>query len=278
MRVDDLLVYGKSKIHKDLSRILLSELLGYNPLELLNHLQDIVDEDICDKYKRQVDDVREGIPIQYVIGNVNFCGIKYYIDNRVLIPRFETEELVENTIKYIKKYFNYPIDIIDLGCGSGNIGITIEKNVDTNKVDLLDISMDALEVTKINVNNLESKARIIYGDMLNRIEDKYDVIISNPPYIRKNEEIEQIVKDNEPGLALYGGEDGLDFYRKILKNVKNNLKDKSLIAFEIGDGQKDDIIKLVKEYLGDLQIICKKDMQERDRMIFIFNGVDEKIC
>ncbi len=274
MTVEELLIYGKSKIHSDISKILLAELLSYNPLEMLNHLEETVEEDIIEKYKKEVEAILNNEPMQYVIGNVNFYGNKFYIDKRVLIPRFETEELVENTIEYVNKYFDEPIDIIDLGCGSGNIGITLEKKINVNKLDLVDISTDALEVAKINIKNLNSKANILQNDMLDNIINKYDLIISNPPYIKEDEEIEEIVKNNEPHLALYAKEDGLFFYKKILKNVKKNLKDRSIIAFEIGSDEKDDIIKIIREELPNSQIITKKDLQQRDRMIFIFNGIN----
>ena len=129
--IEELLVYGKKHVHSDYAKILLAELLDKNPLELLNCLNEQVSEDIFNTYKKEVDAVKLGIPIQYAIGNVNFYGTKFYVDERVLIPRFETEELVENTIKYVKKHFKEPIDIVDLGCGSGVIGLTLEQKVNT---------------------------------------------------------------------------------------------------------------------------------------------------
>ena len=274
MRIEDLLIYGKQHIHSDYAKILLAELLNKNPLELLNYLDEEVNDNIINEYKKEVQAMESGIPLQYAIGYVNFYGIKYYIDNRVLIPRFETEELVENTINYVNKYFKEPVDIVDLGCGSGVIGLTLEKKISTKTVDLIDISKDALEVTHKNCGNLNSKANIINNDFLEGIEKKYDLIISNPPYIRKNEEIEQIVKDNEPNIALYAGEDGLDCYRNILSTVKNNMKERCIIAFEIGCEQAQQINELIKEYLEDVKVIVKKDMSDKDRMIFIFKGIE----
>ena len=269
MRVEDLLVFGKSHCHSDIAKILLAELLNKNPLELLNYLNEEVSSDISEKYKKEILAIKEGKPIQYVIGNVNFYGNKFIVNENVLIPRFETEELVENTIKYINELFTNPVEIIDLGCGSGIIGLILEKKVSTKTVDLIDISEKALEVTHKNCELLNSKANIIQSDFFEKIDKKYDVIISNPPYIKTNEEIEEIVKKNEPELALYAGEDGLDCYKKILSEVKNHMKDKCLIAFEIGSTQKDDIIKLINENLENVRIETKKDLSERDRMIFI---------
>lgn len=274
MRVEDLLIYGKSKCHSDLAKMLLAELLNLNSLELLNHLDDIVSEDKSELYKQEVDAVQSGKPIQYVIGNVNFYGEIYDINENVLIPRFETEELLENTIAYIKKFFTEPVDIIDLGCGSGVIGLTLEKKVSTKSVDLVDISPKALAVTYKNCVKHSSMANLINSDMFEKVEKQYDVIISNPPYIKTTEEIEDIVRDNEPHLALYAGEDGLDCYRKILKDVSKHMKERCLIAFEIGYTQAEDITNLVKDNLQNVRVEVKKDMSGKDRMLFIFKNLE----
>ena len=252
MTIEELLVFGKSHCHSDHAKLLLANLLKKNPLELLNYLDDTVPDDLIKLYKEEILALEAGKPLQYVIGNVNFYGNTFFIDNRVLIPRFETEELIENTIKYVNKYFNEPIDIVDLGCGSGAIGLTLEKKLSPKSVDLIDISKEALEVATINCNNLNSNANLIENDFLTNIDKKYDLIISNPPYIKTNEEIEEIVKNNEPHLALYAGEDGLDCYKKILAQVKNNMKVKCLIAFEIGCTQANDIIDIANSYLDDI--------------------------
>lgn len=274
MTVEELLVLGKSYTSSDHAKILLAELLNKNPLELLNYLDYKVNIELSNKYKEELLALKNGKPLQYVIGNVNFYGIKYYINENVLIPRFETEELVENTINYIKKYFNYPIDIVDLGCGSGVIGLTLEKKISTKSVDLIDISPKALTVTKKNIINLNSRANIMENNFLENINKKYDVIISNPPYIKTDEQIENIVKENEPHIALYGGKVGLDCYKEILKNINNNLKEKALIAFEIGSNQAQDLIKLINIYLTNVKIIVKKDLSGRDRMLYIFKNIE----
>ena len=274
MRVEDLLVYGKSHCHSDLAKMLLAELLELNPLELLNHLNDIVNEKITEKYKKEILAIENGKPIQYAIGNVNFYGEIFEINENVLIPRFETEELVEQTVSYIKQFFTEPVDIIDLGCGSGVIGLTLEKKISTKSVDLIDISEKALEVTHKNCVKHNSKATLIKSDMFENVEKKYDVIISNPPYIKTTEEIEDIVKNNEPHLALYAGEDGLDCYKKILENASKHMKERCLIAFEIGYTQAEDITNLAKKYLSNVKMVVKKDMSEKDRMLFILKNLE----
>ena len=270
MTVEDLLFFAKQHIHSDHAKILLAELLHKNSLELLNHLSEKVSEEKVNLYKEEVLALEKGEPLQYVIGTVNFYGNEFYIDKNVLIPRFETEELVENTIKYAQKFFTTPVDIIDLGCGSGVIGLTLEKKLSTNSVDLVDISEKALDVTKKNREKLSSKVNLIHSDMFENVTKKYDIIISNPPYIKTNEEIEEIVKNNEPHLALYAGIDGLDCYKKILNNIKEHMKDKCLIAFEIGMTQAAAITEIVNEVLPTAKVEVKKDLSEKDRMIFIF--------
>ena len=208
------------------------------------------------------------IPVQYIVENVNFYGYTYKVNKNVLIPRFETEELVENTIELIKKKFNKKVSILDIGTGTGCIGITLKRELDAF-VTISDISKKALKVAKYNKKDLDIK--IIYSNLLEKINDKYDVIISNPPYISYDEDIMDLVKNNEPHIALYADNEGLYCYEEILKTCRKNLNKDFLIAFEIGEKQKDKIIKLANKYLDNIEIISKKDMQERDRMIFIMN-------
>ena len=271
MTVENLLVYAQSKIHKDHARILLANLLNLNPLEIFLHLNDEVEKEKQDIYIKEVEALKNNKPLQYVLGYTNFYGNKLIVNENVLIPRFETEELVENTLKYIDKYFNQSLDIIDLGCGSGAIGLTLKQNITKIKtnITLLDISEEALKVAKENAKNLNLDVNFIKNDMLENRKEKYDIVISNPPYISEEEEIEPIVRENEPHLALYAKEKGLYFYRKILSNISKNLKNQFLIAFEIGCTQKEEIIKIANTYLNNIQIICQKDLQNRDRMLFI---------
>ena len=275
MNVENLLFFAKQHIHSDHAKILVAELLGCNPLELFNHLEDEIPEEKVELLKKEIKAIKQHKPLQYVMGHINFYGNDFLIDERVLIPRFETEELVENTIHYIKKFFTEPVDIIDLGCGSGVIGITLEKKVSTKSVDLIDISEEALEVAHRNCEKMTSKANVIQSDMFSNINKKYDIIISNPPYIKTEEKIEDIVKDNEPHIALYAGQDGLDCYKKILENIKPHMKNKCLIAFEIGMTQAKDIKKLVEKHLPDTKIEIKQDLSGKDRMFFIFSGIEK---
>lgn len=275
MTVEELIVYGKGKTSSDHAKMLLSSYLDVNPLELLTILDKEVDSDIEKLYKSSLEALKENKPIQYVIGNVNFYGLKFIVNKNVLIPRFETEELVEQVVEYTKDLNKDKIKILDLGCGSGAIGLTLKSILKDSEVTLTDISKDALEVAKLNANNLNLDVTFIESDWFSNVKlEKYDIIVSNPPYIRTDEEIEEIVKNNEPSLALYGGVDGLDCYRKILANIKPYLNNKFLIAFEIGESQKEEIYDIVDKYLKDIEITCKKDLYGRNRMIFVRNKND----
>ncbi len=275
MTVEELIVYGKSKTSSDHAKMLLSSYLKVNPLELLTILDKEVDINIEKLYKSSLEALQENKPIQYVIGNVNFYGLKFIVNKNVLIPRFETEELVEQVVEYAKSLNKDKIKILDLGCGSGAIGLTLKNILKDSLVTLTDISKEALEVARLNANNLNLDVTFIESDWFSNIElEKYDIIVSNPPYIKTNEEIEEIVKNNEPSLALYGGVDGLDCYKKILANIKPYLNDNFLIAFEIGETQKEALYNIINSYLQDVEITCKKDLYGRNRMIFVRNKID----
>ncbi len=212
--------------------------------------------------------LKQGMPVQYIVGEVDFYGYPIKVNKDVLIPRFETEQLIEYTLKYINEMFNKPIDIVDIGTGSGCIAITLKKNVNCH-IDAVDISSKALDIAIYNAKKNKVDINYIQGDMLNPLSKKYDLIISNPPYISYDEKIMDIVKNNEPHLALYALNEGLYYYEEILKNCSNFLKDKYLIAFEIGQTQGKKIKDLALKYLDNIEVIIKQDMQGLDRFIFI---------
>lgn len=209
--------------------------------------------------------------IQYIVGNVNFYGYELDVNKNVLIPRRETEELVYEVINRSKN-FNNPV-IIDVGTGSGAIAITLSKELKSH-VYASDISPDALIVAKKNCTKTKADITFYEGDMLKPYIDnniKVDIIVSNPPYIKLDEEIEDVVKNNEPHLALYAQHNGLEYYKKILSTAKEILNDKFLIAFEIGNTQANDIKNIVKKYFKDVKVEVKKDLSDNDRMFFVYN-------
>ena len=220
-------------------------------------------------YNKAIKELEKGIPIQYIIGNVDFYGNIIKVNENVLIPRFETELLVDLTIKKIKKkYPNNNIDIIDLGTGSGCIAISLKKELNAN-LDALDISKEALELAKDNAKSNSTNINFINKDMTTYKDKKYDVIISNPPYIKYDEEIMDIVKNNEPRLALYAKDEGLYFYKKIIDNIPYITKEKYLVCFEIGYTQSQAIATYAIENLKDINISIEKDYSNKDRFIFI---------
>lgn len=209
-----------------------------------------------------------GVSPQYLIGNVEFLNTTITIDKRVLIPRFETETLVDKTIKYASNMFNKTINIIDLGTGSGCIAIALKKNLDAN-ITALDISSDALDVAKQNAILNNTDITFINQSMTKPLKNNYDIIISNPPYIPYDGYVQEIVKNNEPSLALYASDNGLYFYKYILNNHLKNLNKPGLIAFEIGDNQRQSLEHLVDKL--NLKYSFEKDLQGLDRYLFIFN-------
>ena len=215
-----------------------------------------------------IKELESGIPVQYIVGNVDFYGNTINVNKNVLIPRFETELLVDKTIKYIKTNFKNHVDILDIATGSGCIAITLKKEIDST-VDASDISKEALKVAQENALNNKVDINFINSDMLTNITKKYDIIISNPPYLTKDDDIMDIVKNNEPEIALYAKDNGLYYYDVILKNIKNNLKDKYLIAFEIGYTQGEAIKNIALKYLDNINVKIEKDYSNKDRFVFI---------
>lgn len=259
MKIKDIL----EKNNNDLI-IALTYLLNTNKNLLFLNKEEALDEKIENELKIINDKINEGYPLQYAIGKWNFYGLDLLVDKRALIPRYETEILVDliiNDNSNNKK-------ILDIGTGSGAISLALSKNLKDSKIIGVDISKNAIDLAnenkiKLNINNVEFKE----SDIFSNIDDKFDIIVSNPPYINK-EDFEKL--DNklyyEPQNALYGGEDGLYFYKKIIKNAKNFLNKNGKIYLEIGYDQKDSISDLLEEY-GYKQIKSYKDFNDFDRII-----------
>ena len=234
------------------------------------NLPNIIDKKTYNEILKKINRLKKE-PIQYVLGYTNFYGYDYKVNKHTLIPRFETEELVENTIKLIKEHIKEDINILDIGTGSGCIGITLKRELKNSTVTISDISKKALKVAKENAKDLDIK--IVKGNLLKPFinKQKYNVIISNPPYIDFNDNIDSLVHNNEPHIALYAKNKGMYYYEEILKDISKVIEDNFIIAFEIGMTQKEDIIKIINKYLNNVDIINKQDLQKRDRMIFIKN-------
>lgn len=274
MKYKELITSGQQKLKSNnldpkLSSLLIDYYLNIKEEDKLNNL--FFNDKIVNKYNKAIERLIKGEPIQYIIGNVNFYGYIFKVSKDVLIPRFETEELVFYAIQYINKIFDGKTSIIDIGTGSGVIGITLKKELPDCDITLTDISFKALKIAAFNASKLKVDVKIIKSDMLKEINDKYDVIISNPPYIKENDNITEIIKKNEPSIALYGGKDGLKYYKLIFKEAKRVLNKKFLIALEIDESLVNDLITLIKKHFKNDNYEFKKDMRGRTRMLFIFN-------
>ena len=210
-------------------------------------------------------------PVQYIIGYVDFYGLKINVNEFTLIPRYETEYLIELTLKEIKKMNLANPKILDLCTGSGAIGLTLKSLLPSSEVTLSDISKDALMVANKNKNELNLDVNIIESDLFKNIPGKFDVIISNPPYVMTNETLPKEVL-YEPHLALYSGPKGIDHIEEIFKNIKSHLNNKYLIALEINEKSEPDITNLIKTYFEkNINYKFMKDLAGKTRYLFITN-------
>lgn len=210
-------------------------------------------------------------PVQYIIGYVDFYGLKINVNEFTLIPRYETEYLIELTLKEIKKLNLDNPKILDLCTGSGAIGLTLKSLLPSSEVTLSDISKDALMVANKNKNELNLDVNIIESDLFKNIQGKFDVIISNPPYVMTNETLPKDVL-YEPHLALYSGPKGIDHIEEIFKNIKSHLNNKYLIALEINEKSETDITNLIKTYFEkNINYKFMKDLAGKTRYLFITN-------
>lgn len=255
--------------------LLLEHVANLETNALYMRMNEEIEEDIVNKFNSIFDVyLYDNKPIQYLIGTSCFYGYDFIVNEDVLIPRYETEELVENILyRYDEHFGNKRVDVADCATGSGCIAIALALEEKNMNVVASDISNEALAVARRNNEKFNAGVEFLQGDMLKPFEGrKFDIFVSNPPYIPEDEEVMSLVKDNEPNIALFGGNDGMKFYRIILSGVKPLLKEKALIAFEHGYDKKDEMIKLAKEYFPNSKCEVLKDLEGKDRMTFIYVG------
>lgn len=257
----------------DAIKILILELSKFSHSEFYLKQEHIFSDEFVDNLKKKANlYLYDNIPIEYIIGYTNFYGYDFIVNKDVLIPRRETEELVEKTLLLYDEYFtNSKVKVLDLGTGSGAIAITLKKEEPLMDITGVDISDKALIVANKNKELLKVDVKFYKSDWFLNVKDKFDIIISNPPYIRHDEEVCDIVL-NEPEIALYGGKNGIIHYENILKKASEYLNDKGLIGFEHGNKQSPLIKDLASKYLNDITIRQKKDLQGHDRLTFIGTG------
>lgn len=263
-----------------MARTLLCHVCGKPYDVILLNRELYASEEICTAMEEGVRRLLQGEPLAYILEEWDFYGLKLYINNKVLIPRDDTCAVTALAIKKAL-FLDQSPRILDLCCGSGCIGLAIASRVKDARVTLADMSKDALNVAKKNILNLHYSRRVscIQADALALAPaflGKFDMIVSNPPYITGQEmkELPNSVKDYEPHMALFGGEDGLDFYRSIAKHYASSLKPGGYLCFEFGMGQGDDVCAILKEN-GYTILERTRDFNDRERAVLAQYGRKE---
>ncbi len=256
------------------AKTLLLFLSNKTSTEMFNDIHTECPKEVEDKFYLLLDEyITKNRPIEYIIGHTYFYGYKIFVDEDVLIPRWETEELAEHILIYYDRIFKpNKVNVLDLGTGSGAIAIALKKEEPNMNVYASDISKGAIIKASKSAKENDADITFLTGSWFDAIKDdtKFDIIVSNPPYLMNSEYVQDIVKDNEPHIALYGGDDGLIFYREILSKARNYLnKDKFIIAFEHGYDKKEELNKIIRQYFKEEKIVNLKDSNNLDRMTFI---------
>ena len=251
------------------ARLLLQHVLNKKREQLIIYDNEPITPQQEKIYMANLERLIKGTPLQHITNTQEFMKMNFFVNNKVLIPRPDTEVLVEEVIKIGKTKKNP--EILDLCTGSGAIAISIAKYLPNCKVYASDISQEALNVAKINAqkNDVSDKVKFIKSDLFEKMEGmKFDIIVSNPPYIKTG-----VIKtlnlevQNEPQIALDGGNDGLEFYRHIVEEAYSHLKFESYLCFEIGYDQKEDVIEIIKNAKTYFETYCKKDLYGNDRVV-----------
>ena len=281
MVIQELLKWGTDALEKieysdprQETRLILAQLLGVDRSYLYAHGDLEVPDYIKDKFIMIIDRRRAGEPLQYILGTQEFMGIELKVDKGVLIPRGDTELLVEWIISYIdEKLDGRPYRMLDIGIGSGAIALAVAYHRRAGRIIGVDISREALKIAEENRKRIQlDNVSFMESDLFSSIGKEYlgsfDIIVSNPPYIpeREIESLQIEVRLHEPRLALSGGEDGLDYYRKITAEAGKYLAKDGILIYEIGAGQGADVADIMKTN-GFKEITVIKDLEDRDRIV-----------
>lgn len=269
-------IFNEEGLSPDVVKAFLFELCNEENVNLYMELDNEANPKIEKKFLDGIERIRKDEPMNYVLGYSYFYGYKMIVGKDVLIPRPETEELVGLVLSQYDLYYpKKKINICDVGTGSGAIAIALKKEEPLLNVYASDISHEALDVAKQNATNNDCEISFLEGSMLEPfIENgiKVDILVSNPPYIKTVETIQSSVYDFEPHVALFGGEDGLKFYRQIFERAHEVVAPDGLMFFEMGYDQKEDLAKLAKSYFPDAEVSVHKDINNKDRMLFVKLG------
>ena len=257
---------------ESLARFLLMYILDENSQEFTNNISEQLTKEKEELYFSLIDKhIEKNVPLSHLAGFEYFYDRKFKVTKDVLSPRMETEELIYKVIEYIKSINKNNIKILDLCTGSGIIGITLRKELGFKSLEVVasDISEEALKVAKENAIMNEAEVKFIQSDIFENINEKFDIIVSNPPYIAYNDKItmEDNVLNYDPHLALFAEEDGMYFYRDIVENAKEYLEEDGIVFFEIGYDQREKILKLANE--NGFKAEVYKDINGRDRMAIL---------
>ena len=257
---------------ESLARFLLMYILDENSQQFTNNISEQLTKEKEELYFSLIDKhIEKNVPLSHLAGFEYFYDRKFKVTKDVLSPRMETEELIYKVIEYIKSINKNNIKILDLCTGSGIIGITLRKELEFKPLEVVasDISEDALKVAKENAIMNEAEVKFIQSDIFENINEKFDIIVSNPPYIAYNDKItmEDNVLNYDPHLALFAEEDGMYFYREIVENAKEYLEEDGQVFFEIGYDQREKILKLAND--NGFKAEVYKDINGRDRMAIL---------
>ena len=257
---------------ESLARFLLMYILDENSQQFTNNISEQLSKEKEELYFSLIDKhIEKNVPLSHLVGFEYFYDRKFKVTKDVLSPRMETEELIYKVIEYIKSINKNNIKILDLCTGSGIIGITLRKELESKSLEVVasDISEEALKVAKENAIMNEAEVKFIQSDIFEDINEKFDIIVSNPPYIAYNDKItmEENVLNYDPHLALFAEEDGMYFYREIVENAKEYLEEDGIVFFEIGYDQREKILKLANE--NGFKAEVYKDINGRDRMAIL---------
>jgi release factor glutamine methyltransferase len=255
--------------------ILLRHFTGMSRANLFASLRDELNPEAWTAFEQAVSRHHDGVPVQYIIGHEEFYGRPFNVNPAVLIPRPETEELIEGILQRLEKMFGARenLELADIGTGSGAIAVTLKLERSSLSVTATDLSPDALETAKENASVLGAEIDFMQGDLLQHLIQsgkKFDAVISNPPYIPVSDQswMSEVVTEHEPHLALFAGEDGLDLYRRFMEELPLVLKEKSLVAFEIGAGQGEAVAGLLENTFPSAEVEIVHDINGKDRMVF----------